>query len=147
MQVILRQNVEHLGHIGDIVNVKNGYARNFLIPRSLAYVATPGAIKALEFEKKQWLKKQAQDKAEAEIMAAKYAEMQVSIPMKVGEEGKLYGSVTAQMVSDELAKKGITMDKRNIVMDDAIKTLGVFDVKIKLHAEVFATLKVWVIEG
>lgn len=146
MQVILRQNVDNLGQIGEIVNVKNGYARNFLIPRSYAYVATPGAIKALEFEKKKWAKKQAQDKAEAEALAAKFAELQVSIPMKVGEEGRLYGSVTTQMVADELAKQNQIVDKRNIVIDDAIKTLGVFDVKIKLHTEVFATLKVWVIE-
>lgn len=147
MQVILRQNVESLGHIGDVVNVKNGYARNFLLPRGYAYVATPGAIKALEFEKKQWLKKQAQDKAEAEAQAAKFADVQVSIPMKVGDEGKLYGSVTAQMVADELAKQNFSVDKKDIVMDDSIKTLGVFDVKIKLYTDVFATIKVWVIEG
>lgn len=147
MQVILRQNVDSLGHIGDVVNVKNGYARNFLIPRNYAYVATPGAIKALEFEKKQWLKKQAQDKAEAEAQAAQFADVQVSIPMKVGEEGKLYGSVTAQMVADELAKLNFNIDKKDVIIDDSIKTLGVFDVKLKIYTDVFATIKVWVIEG
>jgi large subunit ribosomal protein L9 len=147
MQVILRQNVENLGQIGDIVNVKPGYARNYLIPRSYAYVATPGAIKALEFEKRKWAKQQAQFKAEAETLAAKFAELQVSIPMKVGEEGKLYGSVTSQMVAEELVKQNHNVDKRNIMIDEPIKTLGVFDVKVKLHSEVFATLKVWVISA
>ncbi len=147
MQVILRQNIEHLGQIGDVVNVKNGYARNYLIPRSYAYVATPGAMKALEFEKKKWAKKQAQEKAEAEQLAAKMNDIQVSIPMKVGEEGKLYGSVTQQMIADELHKMGHNIDKRFIHLDDSIKTLGVFDAKVKLYTDVFANLKVWVIEG
>lgn len=147
MQIILRQNIENLGQIGDVVNVKDGYARNYLIPKSYAFLATPGAIKALEFEKKKWAKKQAQEKAEAEQLAAKFNDVQVSIPMKVGDEGKLYGSVTQQMIADELNKQGFNIDKRNIYLDDSIKTLGVFDSKIKLYTDVFANLKVWVIEG
>ncbi len=145
MKVILRKNVEHLGQMGDIVTVKDGYARNYLIPRSFAYLATPGAMKALEFEKKQYVKKIATEKAEAEAMAAKFSEIQVSITMKVGEEGKLYGSVTAQMIGEQLMKQGYDIDKRNIIIEDPIKTLGVFDVKVKLYTDVFATIKVWVI--
>lgn len=145
MKVILRKNVEHLGQMGDIVTVKDGYARNYLIPRSYAYLATPGAIKALEFEKKQYAKKQAVEKADAEALAAKFSEIQVSITMKVGEEGKLYGSVTAQMIGEQLMKHGYDIDKRNIIIEEPIKTLGVFDVKVKLYTDVFATIKVWVI--
>ena len=131
--------------MGEIVTVKDGYARNYLIPRSYAYLATPGAMKALEFEKKQFAKKQALEKADAETLAAKFAEVQVSIQMKVGEEGKLYGSVTAQMIADELAKQKFNVDRRNIIIEESIKTLGVFDVKIKIYTDVYAAIKVWVI--
>ncbi len=145
MKVILRKSIESLGQMGEIVTVKDGYARNYLIPRSYAYLATPGAMKALEFEKKQFAKKQALEKADAETLAAKFAEVQVSIQMKVGEEGKLYGSVTAQMIADELAKQKFNVDRRNIIIEESIKTLGVFDVKIKIYTDVYAAIKVWVI--
>jgi len=145
MKVILRRDVENLGSMGDLVNVKDGYARNFLIPRDLAYYASESAIKKLEGEKRQKLKRLAQEKVNAEQLANKISELQISIQMKVGEEGKLYGSVTSAMISQELAKKGFDIDKRLITFDDTIKTLGVFDAKIKLHPEVSTTLKVWVI--
>ncbi len=145
MKVILRRDVENLGLMGDLVNVKDGYARNFLIPRDLAYYASESAIKKLEGEKRQKAKRLAQEKANAEILANKLSEIQISIPMKVGEEGKLYGSVTSAMISQELAKKGYEIDKRLISFEDTIKSLGVFDAKIKLHPEVTTTLKVWVI--
>jgi len=145
MKVILRRDVENLGSMGDLVNVKDGYARNFLIPRDLAYYASESAIKKLEGEKRQKLKRLAQEKVNAEQLANKISELQISIQMKVGEEGKLYGSVTSAMISQELAKKGFDIDKRLITFDDTIKTLGVFDAKIKLHPEVNTTLKVWVI--
>lgn len=145
MKVILRQNLDNLGRMGDLVTVKDGYARNFLIPRSMAYYASDKAIKALEVEKKRFAKIQAKEKADAEVIAAKLAELQVSIPMKVGDEGKLYGSVTNQMIAQELGVRGYAIDKRHVMVDDAIKSLGVFDVKIKLHPEVLANLKVWVI--
>jgi large subunit ribosomal protein L9 len=145
MKVILRRDVENLGPMGQVVNVKNGYARNFLIPRSLAYTATPGALKSIEFEKKQYDKRVAKDKANAEVLAAQFADVQVSITMKVGEEGKLYGSVTTQMISTELLAKGHDVDKKNIIIEEPIKSLGVFDVKVKLFQDVYANLKVWVI--
>jgi len=102
-------------------------------------------LKKLEIEKKRYAKFVEQEKAKAEELAAKFAEIQLSIPMKVGEEGKLYGSVTQQMIADELAVHNINVDKRNIIIDEPIKSLGVFDVKVKLHPDVLATLKVWVI--
>ena len=145
MKVILRQNVDNLGPMGQIVNVKSGYARNYLIPRSLAYTATPGALKAFDFEKKQYDKREAKEKSNAEIIAAQLADVQVSITMKVGEEGKLYGSVTSQMISHELSLKGYDIDKKNIIIDEQIKSLGVFDVKVRLFHEVYSNLKVWVI--
>lgn len=145
MKVILRKDVENLGEMGDVVTVKDGFARNYLIPREMAYYASEGSIKRLEVEKKQYEKRLAVEKVQAEEIASKIADIQVSVAMKVGEEGRLYGSVTPQMIANELALRGYDIDKRNIVIEDPIKTLGVFDVKAKLHPEVISTLKVWVI--
>ena len=145
MKVILRQDVDNLGQMGSIVNVKPGYARNYLIPRELAYHATPNALRIFEQEKKQFEKIRAFEKADAEKIAAQITDLQISIPMKVGEEGRLYGSVTSQMIAQELELRGYEIDKRQIIIEDAIKTLGVFDVKVKLHSEITANLKIWVI--
>ena len=145
MKVLLRQDIETLGDMGSVVNVKPGYARNFLIPRELAYFATPGALKTLEIEKKQYEKLKELERVDAEKISAQLAELHISIPMKVGEEGKLYGSVTAQMVAQELELRGYNIDKRQILIEDQIKSLGVFDIKLKLHNQVTANLKIWVI--
>jgi len=145
MKIILRQDVTNLGRMGEIVNVKDGYARNYLIPRELAFFATPGAMKAFEVENKKYLRKLESEKGLAEELAQKLSELQISIPMKVGEEDKLYGSVSPQMIAQELTDKGFEIDKRHILIDEPIKTLGVFDIKVKLHPEVLANLKVWVI--
>ena len=145
MKVILRQNVETLGAIGEIVNVKAGYARNYLIPNQLAYVASDGAIRALEPEKKQYSVKMEKAKAHAEVVAGQLGDLQISIPMQVGEEARLFGSVTAQMIAQELELRGFHIDRRNITIDEPIKTLGIFEVKVKLHTDVYAPLKVWVI--
>ena len=145
MRIILRQDIEALGNIGEIVNVKPGYARNYLIPNQMAYFATDGAINKIEQEKKQYLVKMAEVKGQAEKLAEKFEQIQVTVAMKVGEEGKLYGSVTTQMISNELSLQGYDVDKRDITIVDAIKTLGVFQVKVKLHHEVSANLRVWVI--
>ena len=145
MKVILRQDVENLGNMGTIANVKPGYARNFLIPRELAYYATANALKTFEVEKKQFEKMRAVEKADAEAIAMQIADLQISIIMKAGEEGRLYGSVTNQLVGQELSLRGFEIDKRQILIDEPIKSLGVFDVKVKLHTDVFANLKIWVI--
>ncbi|MBI2793110.1 MAG: 50S ribosomal protein L9 [Ignavibacteria bacterium] len=145
MKIILRQNVEKLGEIGDLVVVKPGYARNFLIPRQLAFVATEGAMRALETEKKQYASKMEKAKKQAEVQAVQLADLQISIPMQVGEEGRLFGSVTTQMIAQELELRGFNIDKRAIHIDEPIKTLGIFEVKVKLHPEILASLKVWVI--
>jgi len=111
----------------------------------LAYYATDTAVKKLAGEKRQKAKRLSQEKVNAEGLSAKIAELQISIPMKVGEEGKLYGAVTPAMISAELSKQGYEIDRRVISFDDAIKSLGVFDAKIKLHPEVTTSIKVWVI--
>lgn len=145
MKVILRKDLVNLGNMGEIVNVRDGYARNYLIPRDYAYYASEVAIKRLDIEKQLRNKRLAQEKVSAEAIASSLSEVQVSIAMKVGEEGKLYGSVTSTMVAQQLASKGFDIDKRHIVIEEAIKTLGVFDAKVKLHPEVSANIKVWVI--
>lgn len=146
MKIILRKDLETLGKVGEIVNVKNGYARNYLIPRGYAYVATEGAIKALEIEKKRMQKRLEIDRMRAEELANELSQVQLTIPMKVGEEGRLYGSVTPIMIAEKLKEDyNYTIDKRQIVLDEPIKSLGIFDIKIKLFQDVFATIKVWVI--
>ncbi len=145
MKVILRRDLDNLGLMGDLVTVKTGYARNFLIPRDLAYFASDSAIKKLEAEKRQKAKRLATEKVNAENLANKISELQISVAMKVGDEGKLFGSVTPAMIASELVKKGFEIDRRLISFDDSIKSLGVFDAKIKLHPEVITSIKVWVI--
>jgi large subunit ribosomal protein L9 len=144
MKIILRQNVENVGNIGEIVTVKDGYARNFLIPRGFAYYASPKAIRILESEKKHYEAQQAKLKTEAELLAAKLADTQVSIAMQAGEEDRLFGSVTNMMIAQELATKGFDIDRRTIIIDEPIKRLGNYEVKVKLHPEVTAVVKVWV---
>ena len=145
MKVILRQNAEGLGQIGDVVDVKDGYARNFLIPRKIAYAALKGNIQALEEEKKTLTKKREQELTAAEALAAELEKVSVTIPVQVGEEDKIFGSVTTQMISDALKEKGHDLDKRKIEIDETIKALGIYGVSIKLHPNVNAKIKVWVV--
>ena len=142
MKVILRDDVEKLGKAGEPVNVKSGYARNFLVPRGLAYVATPGALKRIEEEMKQLSRKIGREKIDAEEYAKKLSTVSITIPMKVGDEEKLYGSVTAQMISDSLGNLGYAIDKRAISLDEQIKTLGSHEVAVKLKHGVQGKVKV-----
>jgi large subunit ribosomal protein L9 len=145
MKVILRQNFETLGQIGDLVEVKEGFARNFLIPRKIAYVALKGNIKALEEEKKIFLKKKQHEIQTAENLAAELEKISVSIPVQVGEEDKIFGSVTTQMIADSLKEKGFDIDKRKIEIEEPIKSLGIYGISIKVHSSVNAKIKVWVV--
>jgi len=145
MKVILRQDYEVLGHIGDTVEVKDGYARNYLIPRDIAYAATPGALQALEEEKKQFARRQEKAKKTAENLATTLGSVSVTLKMKVGEEDKLFGSVTSQMIAEQLSAEGITIDKRCIELAEPIKALGVYEVPVKLHPQVGSQIKVWVV--
>ena len=145
MKVILRQDFESLGKIGDLIDVKDGYARNYLIPRNIAYLATESSLRMLEEEKKQSAKRLEKEKKEAEGLAGELAKLSITIKMKVGEDEKLFGSVTSQMIADAVAEKGMTLDKRNIELEDSIKSLGIYDVPVRLKGGVNATLKVWVV--
>jgi len=145
MKVILRKNFDQLGKVGDTVSVKDGYARNFLIPRQIAYQATKGNIIALEEEKKQIQKKDAKELATAQTLAVNIEKVSVTIPVTVGEEDKIFGTVTAQMIADSLKEKGFDIDKRKIEITEPIKSLGIYSVTVKIHPSVTATIKTWVV--
>jgi large subunit ribosomal protein L9 len=145
MKVILRQNYEDLGSIGEVVEVKDGYARNYLIPRAIAYRATPGAMRAMDVEKKRYDQHQARLESDARSQAEKLESVSLTIPMRVGEEDRLFGSVTSSMLAEELARQGYEVDRRNIQLHEPIKSLGMFDVPVKLHHSIVATLKVFVV--
>ena len=145
MKVILRQNFETLGQIGDAVDVKDGYARNYLIPRKIAYAALKGNIQALEEEKKNLAKRRQQEIESAEKLAAELEKVSVTIPVQVGEEDKIFGSVTNQMIGDALKEKGYEIDRRKIEIEEPIKALGIYGVSLKIHPSVNAKIKVWVV--
>lgn len=145
MKVILRKNIETLGHIGEIVDVKKGYALNYLIPRKYAYAALKGNILALEEEKKQNEKVRLREISDAEKLATELNKISISIPVQVGEEDKIFGTVTTQMIADSLKEKGFDIDKRKIELDEQIKALGIYSISVKLHQSVTATVKVWVV--
>jgi large subunit ribosomal protein L9 len=145
MKVILRKNFDQLGKVGDTVSVKEGYARNFLIPRQIAYQATKGNIIALEEEKKQIQKKDAKELDAAQTLAVNIEKVSVTIPVTVGEEDKIFGTVTTQMIADSLKEKGFDIDKRKIEITEPIKSLGIYSVTVKIHPNVTATVKTWVV--
>lgn len=145
MKIILRQNYENLGNIGEIVEVKDGFARNYLIPRQFAYRATPGSMRAIETEKKRYDAQQARLEADARGIAERLESVSITIPMRVGEEDRLFGSVTSPMIAEELGRQGYEVDRRNIHIEEPIRQLGMFDVPIKLHTNVTASLKVFVV--
>lgn len=145
MKVILRKNFDQLGQMGDIVDVKDGFARNFLIPRNIAFAAQKGNMRALEEEKKQLAKKKIKEHQAAEKLASEIEKISVTIPVKVGEEDKIFGTVTTQMIADTLKEKGYDIDKRRIEISEPIKSLGIYSVNIKLHPTVTAVVKTWVV--
>jgi len=145
MKVILRKDFGTLGKVGEIINVKDGYARNYLIPNKLAYTASKGNVRALEEERKSLEAKANHEVIAAETLSVELEKVSVTIPVQVGEEDKLFGSVTAQMISDVLKEKGFEIDKRKIELDDQIKALGIYEVKVKLHPSVSTIIKVWVV--
>jgi len=145
MKVILRKEHEKLGQIGSVVDVKDGYARNFLIPKGLAYPATDGSVRALEEEKKQAGQRVAKELKGNEKLASDLEKVSITLQMKVGEEEKLFGSVTSQMIADSLKEKGFEIDKRIIDLEEPIKALGIYSVPVKLHPSVTAKVKVWVV--
>jgi len=145
MKVILRKNSEKLGSVGAVVSVKDGYARNYLIPRSIAYEATEGSLHQLEEERKQQSRVIDNEIKQAEALASQLEKISITIKMKVGEEEKLFGSVTAQMIAEALVEKEITLDKRQIILEEPLKALGIYDVPVKLAGGVNGKLKVWIV--
>jgi large subunit ribosomal protein L9 len=145
MKVILRQDFETLGKIGEVVDVKDGYARNFLFPRGLAYAALKGNIRALDDEKKSVEKRNLQELKAAETLATELETISVTIPVQVGEEDKIFGAVTTQMIADALKEKGHDIDKRKVEIEEPIKALGIYGVNLKIHQNVNAKIKVWVV--
>jgi len=145
MKVILREDVEHLGTAGTVVNVRNGYARNFLIPRSYAIPATQNNMKAFDHEKNVMEAKKAKRKKEAETLKAKLERISCSISKKVGEQDKLYGSVTTQDIEKAFNAEGFNIDKKDIILAEPIKALGVYTVPIRIFEDVVASTKVWVV--
>jgi len=146
MKVILRQDYENLGRMGDIVEVKDGYARNFLIPRKIALPATPGNIRMVETEKKQKAFKLEREKLNAQKLAEKLYGLEITIPMRAGENERLFGSVTAQMIAEEIGKLGVEVERKKILLDEPIKMLGSYEVPIKLHPDVSVKIKVNVVQ-
>jgi large subunit ribosomal protein L9 len=146
MEVILRQAVENLGKPGDVVKVSNGYARNFLLPRGVAFEATPGNLKRIAQEKNRLEAEENQRRDAAQALAAKLEQVSLTFSARVGEEGKLFGSVTPADIVHQLEQQGFQIEKRQIDLHEPLKTLGVFRVPVRLHAEVKPEIKVWVIK-
>jgi large subunit ribosomal protein L9 len=146
MEVILRNAIDKLGHPGDVVTVSAGYARNFLLPRGLAYQATPGNLKRIAQEKSRLEALEAERVAAAQAIADKMGEVSVTFAARVGEEGKLFGSVTAADIAHQLEAQGYKLERRQIELAEPIKSLGVYRVAIRLHADVKPEIKVWIIK-
>ena len=141
MEVILRETIDTLGRAGQVIKVADCYARNYLLPRKLAYPATPGNLKVIEFERQSLLRKEAKQKDDAEKLMEMLNKVEVTIKRKVGEQDALFGSVTNSDVADELEKKGFQIEKRKIHMDDHIKKIGEFQIPIRLFKDVVAHVK------
>ena len=146
MKVILLQNIERLGKIGDIVTVKEGFARNFLLPQKKAAIATEGNVKLREALNK---KKEAEEKKildAAKVLAEKIGALSLTISAEAGEEEMLFGSVSYDLIARALADEGVSVDKKDVLIDEPIKKLGVFQVTVKVHPEVKTALRVWVVK-
>jgi large subunit ribosomal protein L9 len=145
MKVILIDEIRGLGTRGDVVTVKEGYARNFLLPKKLAREATSGNLKQIESERKKWAALSQQEKTAAEKASKSVEGVQITIRKRIGENGHLFGSVTAAEIADALEAKGITVDKRRVELGHPIKTSGLHEVDVRLHREVSAHIKVEVL--
>jgi large subunit ribosomal protein L9 len=146
MKLVLLEDVDKLGKRGSVVSVKDGYGRNFLIPRKLAMPATEGNLKQIELEAKKYKVKEAKEETDAQTMKGDLEKLSLTIPMKAGEADVLFGSVTPADIASALEKEGYTIDKRKIEIGESIKRLGVYHVPIKLFRTVTAEVKVWVVK-
>ncbi len=146
MEIILREDVQHLGRAGEVVKVKDGYARNYLLPKGLAYPATAANKQRIAFEAERIAKQRAAERDAAQTEAGHLAGLQLSFAVKVGEEDKLYGSVTASDIQRKLEEVGIHIDKRKVDLPEPIRALGEFRVGIKIHPDVRPEIQVTVVK-
>jgi large subunit ribosomal protein L9 len=146
MRVILRADIDNLGHLGDVVEVRPGYARNYLVPQGLAMPATRANLNAFELERKKLQQKMDAIRFAAQELADKLSAAEVIIPVRVGENDKLYGSVTSSNIAQALAEMGMEVDRRKIRLDEPIRSLGEYNVEIRLHPDVMAQVKVKVVK-
>jgi len=146
MEIILREDVQHLGKVGEVVKVKDGYARNYLLPKGLAYPATDANKKKIAYEGERVAKQRAAEKTAAQTEATRLADVHLTFEVKVGEEEKLYGSVTASDIQRKLEEMGIHVDKRKIDLAEPIRELGEFNVGIKIHPDVRPEVRITVVK-
>ena len=146
MELLLKQNVEHVGRIGDVIDVKSGYARNYLLPRGLAVMVTKSNIADIERARAVALAEEQQRIAILKDLAGKMGEASVTIEGRANAEGHLFGSVTAAQIAAALREKGIPVDDKQVRLEQPLKEIGVFDVAVHLHASVDTTVKVWVVQ-
>ena len=146
MKVILKQKIENLGKIGNVIEVKDGYARNFLLSKGLALEANPKNLKILEHEKRMREAAKKKEKDQAVILAQKLKDISCTVKVRAGEDDRIFGSVTPLDIKRALDNQGIDVDKRSISLVDNIKTLGIYHALIRLHSEVEAKIKVWVVK-
>jgi len=146
MRVVLREDIDKLGRRGEVREVAAGYARNFLLPKGKALQATEGNMKRVEQERRRYAVQVAKDKEDAAAVARRIAGVSCTIVRKVGENDQLYGSVTASDIAEHLAKDGIEIDKRRILLEEPIKALGIYTVPVRLHADVQGEVRVWVVK-
>lgn len=145
MQVILREDIPTLGKAGEVVKVRDGYGRNYLLPRKMAVLADAKNLKAVEAQKKQIEAQRAKDRQKADEAAAKLASLELTIAREVGSNDRLFGSVTKVEISAALREKGVQIDKHLIELEAPIKTIGTYEVGVKLHPEIRAAFKLWVV--
>lgn len=146
MEVILKQDVTGVGKAGAVIKVRDGFAQNFLLRKKLAVAVTSGNVKMLEQEKQRRLLKEEKDKAAAEELKVKLAGMSITLPVLTQEKEKLYGSITVVEIQKALADEGCVIDKEAFVMEEPIKALGIYQIPVKLHAEVTGQIKVWIVK-
>lgn len=145
MEVILREDIEKLGQRGQVLNVADGYARNYLLPKRLAVLATNSNKKIVEQERDAYLRREAKVKSEAEDLAKMLAAVNITISQRVGEEGHLFGSVTVKDIADALERQNYTIDRRKIQMEEPIRQVGEYKIPVRLHREVTAEVNVNVV--
>ncbi|MBI3894848.1 MAG: 50S ribosomal protein L9 [Acidobacteria bacterium] len=145
MELILREDIPHLGRRGDVVRVSDGYGRNYLLPRKLAVAVTEGNRKVVEQEKSAALRREVHEKSEAEQLAGMLNNATVSVTRKAGETGALFGSVTSMDIAEGLAKLGFQLDRRKILLENPLKQLGEYQIPVRLHRDVTASVTIQIV--